>query len=246
MSTTLLKPGFLVSLKTTIQGGVSYQRVDKAHEHDEAGVDIVQWETTRKIEDLAEYKNATKTRSAASALIRSVCVHTAFGLLCSEANEAKLDEAIAGAQALADAHNGGAHSTLIRIYVLRGRIASTDEEAVRGLSSEVRGLLEEMQDGIRRVDVSAVREAASRAKKLGQILYAEQAAKVSAAVESARAAAREIVRRIDTDGAEAVRAVAEAMTGPIERARFAFLELEESIVVQPGAAHAPRPELEVQ
>lgn len=231
MSVSLLKPGFLVSLKTSLQGGVSYQRVDldaDKPEGDDAAA-IARWETTRRIDDPDEHKRAVKARGAASALIRAVCTHTAFGLLCPESRGSELDEAIRDAQALIDTHNQAAHSTHVRVYVLRGRIASTDEEAVRALSSEVREVLEEMQSGIRRLDVEGIRSAASRARKLGAILDAEQATKVNRAVEAARDAAKQIVKRIDVEAADAVRAVAETMSGPIEQARFAFLELEESI-----------------
>jgi len=245
--TTLLKPGFLVSLKTSLTGGVSYSRVDLDAERPDDGAEIARWETIRKIEDPDEHKRATKVRSQAGSLIRSVCVSTAFGLLCPESKEAELEDAILRAQALVDAHNQTAQYSAVRVYVLRGRIASTDEEAVRALSSEVRELLDEMQAGIRRVDVAAIRDAASRAKKLGGILDADQAAKVNRAVEAARDAAKQIVKHIETDGAEAVRAVAESMSGPIEAARFSFLELEESIQSPvPAAAMASRVDLEVQ
>lgn len=247
MNATVLKPGFLVSLKTSLLGGVSYQRVDLDVEPPEGdAVAIARWETTRKIDDPEEHKRATRTRGAARQLISAVCTPTAFGLLCPESRSAALDEAIAGAQALVTAHNDSAHSTHVRIYVLRGRIAATDEEAVRALSSEVRELLDEMQNGIRRLDVGAVRDAASKARKLGAILGEDQAAKVSAAVEAARDAAKLIVKRIDTDGAETVRAVAEQMSGPIERARFSFLEIEESIAVPAAPAAGRELDLDVQ
>jgi hypothetical protein len=246
-TTSLLKPGFLVSLKTSLQGGVSYHRVDLDADRPEGDpAAIARWETTRRIDDPDEHKRATKARSAASSLIRAVCTHTAFGLLCPESKAAELDEAIQGAQALIDAHNQAAHSTHVRVYVLRGRIASTDEEAVRALSSEVREVLEEMQAGIRRVDVTAIREAATRARKLGAILDADQAAKVNRAVEAARDAAKQIVKRIDVEGAEAVRAVAEGMSGPIEQARFSFLEIEESIATPVHVPAQAARDLEVQ
>ena len=245
--TTLLKPGYLISLKTVIDGGVQYARKDLPSEETATdGADVARWETVRKIDDPDEHKRAVKARGAAASLIRSVCVHTAFGLLCPESRGAELDEAIRSAQAVVDTHNAAAHATLVRIYVLRGRIASSDEEAVRGIAAELRGELEAMQDGIRRVDVEAIREAAKRARQLGAILDEDQAKKVSAAVEAARLAAKLIVKQIETQGAEATRAAAIGMAGPIESARFAFLELEESAQTPvPVAAPVARGELEI-
>lgn len=239
--TQLLKPGLLVSLKTSVTGGIFYKRTELSADGTEGvvdeGADIARWETTRRIDDPEEYKRAQKTRSAAGTLIRSVCTLTSFGLLCTEARESKLNEAIRDAQALVDTYNQSSHATNVRIYVLRGRIASSDEEAVRALSSDVRELMDEMQSGIRRLDVKAIRDAASKARKLEGLLDEEQAKTVSKAVEAARDAAKQIVKTIDTEGTEAVRVVAEAMSGPIERARFTFLELEESLAPQ-GAAPA--------
>jgi hypothetical protein len=237
--TQILKPGFLVSLKTSVSGGIFYRRTDLDKGTDESAAEYAKWETTRRIDDPEEYTRAQKTRSAASALIRAVCAHTAFGLLCPEVREDQLNEAIVQAQVLIDAHNKTAHATFIRVYVLRGKIASSDEEAVRALSSEVRELLEEMQSGIRSLDVKAIRDAAQKARKLGQVLEGEQAKKVSDAVEAARDAAKQIVKRLDTDGTEATRAVAEAMSGPIERARFSFLELEGELGRGPEGEAAP-------
>ena len=250
--TSVLKPGLLVSLKTSLEGGVTYERRDLAVEADpnldadpvvvvdtEATVpadqpkaDVARWETTRVIEDAEEHKRAVTARNAAGRAIRSVCTATSFGLLCNQDREAVLDKAVAEARALVDAHNATAKHTRVSVYVLKGRIASTDEEAARAIASEVRGLLSEMEAGIRRLDVEAVREAASRAKKVGAVLDETQAKLISEAVVAARDAARQIVRRVEGDGEAAEKVLAELSTSAIEKARFAFLDLEEGAAVE--------------
>lgn len=235
--TQLLKPGFLVSLKTSLDGGVSYQRKDLTPEEIAASAeaDVARWETVRVIEDAAEYTAAKKARGLARSTISAVCTNTSFGLLCPEAREKELDAAIVEAQKIVDTFNATAKASTVRVYVIRGRIASTDEEATRAMASEVRELLEEMQSGIRRVDVEAIREAASKAKRIGAILDPEQGKKVAAAVEAARDAAKMIVKRIEVEGEAAVKEVAASLAGPIESARFSFLELEESIQKETAA-----------
>lgn len=223
MASSVLKPGILVSLKTTLSGGVSYKRVDI-----ETADTLAKWETTRKIDDPAEYKSAIKLRAQAAAAIRTLCAHTAFGLLCPETDEVQLDAAIAEAHKICNEWNAEASGMQVRIYVLKGRIASSDEEAAKAIASEVEGLLGEMEKGIAEVNVKAIRDAANRAKQIGAVLDDKQAAKVSVAIDAARKAAKEIVKRVEKEGEDAVRVLADlgSQRAAVEMARFAFLDID--------------------
>ena len=237
--TQLLKPGYLVSLKTSLTGGVTYDRQDlPAPEGGDEHTAVARWETTRVIEDEDEYQRAVKARSAARSAIVRVCVHTAFGLLCPEAREPLLDEAIRAAQDIASAHNASAGTTSVQVFVLRGRIASTDEEATRAIASEVRELLDEMQSGIRRTDVEAIRQVATRAKQLGAVLDGAEAESVKVAVKAAREAASLIVKRVTEDAPEALQEALKAYQSPVEAARFSFLDLE-AAPAEPEGTRAP-------
>ncbi len=241
MKTNVLKPGILVSLKTSLRGGVVYERRDlptgeAASAAEAAG--IARWETTRIIDDPEEHEKAVKTRGVCARTIRSLCVSTAFGLLCAESAEAKLDAAIEEARRIANEHNQVSKSNSITVHVLKGRIASSDEEAARAIASEVTDLLSQMEEGIRRVDVKAVRDAANRARQIGAVLDESQAKVVSAAVEQARSAAREIVKRVSKGGEDAVEVIKSLSVSAIETARFAFLDLEASAPVEGEAIPA--------
>src|SRR5262249_23994934 len=161
-------------------------------------------------------------------LISSVCAHSAFGLLCQGEKEKQLDDAIRESRALANAFNASAKTVQISVYVLKGRIAQTDQEAARAIASEMKSLVEEMKAGIGAADVEAVREAASKAKKIGRMLDGDAAKRVSAAVEEARAAAKTIAKTlVDTKSAEAaLEEVAKFKLTALESARFAFLDLD--------------------
>lgn len=226
MSTSILKPGILVSLHTELRGGVTYTRTDLDAEARD-GVDVARWETTRVIEDPAEHKRAEQARSKAGNLIRSVCAKTAFGLLCPVSRETELDAAVRDARQVADDFNASSNYARVRVYTIKGRIASTDEEAARAIASEVRGLLADMERGVRSADAGLIRDAANRAKQLGGVLGAERADKIEGAVKAARDAARAIVRRVEKDGEEAARVVRSLSVAPIEEARAAFLDLDE-------------------
>jgi hypothetical protein len=228
MTISMLRPGILVALHTALRGGVTYDRIDLDSETNGDGESVVRWETTRRIDDPEEHARATKVRSQAMSSIRRVCSPTAFGLLCPEDREEQLDAAITDARRLVSLFNAEARSSQVSVYVLKGRVAKTDEEAARAIAAEVESLLAEMQQGIRGADAKAIRDAANRARQVGAVLASEQATKVGMAVETARAAAKQIVKRIEkgAENASTVLAELSGATAAIETARIAFLDLD--------------------
>lgn len=227
--TTILRPGYLVSLKTAIRGGIEYQRKDLDLGELELDVtpeaDVKRWETVRTIADREEHARAVELRTRIVGAIRRVCVQTSFGLLCPLDREAALDESIALTADLAAEWNRTAKYSRVDVYLLRGRIAETDEESTRAIASEVRSLLDEMEAGVRQLDVPSVRDAARRARELAKALDASSAARMGAAIQSARDAARAIVRRVEKGGEVAADVLSELNLGPIAAARFAVLDL---------------------
>ena len=220
-----IRPGILVSLKTTLQGGVQYQRNDLDKNRDGASV-TTKWETTRTIEDVAEYDRATDVRSKAAYLIRKVCIKSIFGLICPNDSEPALKDAVARAMGMARDHNTNAARTRINLYVIQGRIAADDAEAARALASEIRDLMDRMKAGIVGGNPEEIRKAASEAKALGGMLDGEYTLKLNAAVTQARQAARQIVKRIEEAGETAAATFGDLSTGAIDGARFAFLDLD--------------------
>jgi soluble cytochrome b562 len=225
IQTSTLRPGLLVSLKTSIAGNVRYAKKTLEAEHIvDGGVQQARWETERTVSDPVEHEAAKKVRSRASALINGVCSTSSFGLLCPEANEDKLAEAIVEARKLAEEFNQESRLTRISVNVLTGRIAPDDVEAVAAINSEISALMADMQSGIERVDVKSIREAANRVKQLGDMLTADAQAKVQIAVETARKAARAIAKADEMSEAQkvdrsAIRKIADMQRG--------FLDLEE-------------------
>jgi hypothetical protein len=233
-SQTTLRPGLLVSLKTSVTGNVEYFKQTIEADHDtEEGKRKARWETERTISDPVEHEAALKVRSRALTLIRGVCSRSAFGLLCPEIMTDKLDRAVAQARELADEFNKTATLTTVSIYVITGRIAPDDVEAVKAINAEVRELLEDMDRGLRRLDVDAVRDAANRARNIGAMLSPDAAARINVAIEAARGAARRMVRA----GEQAANELDRATLARIEEARTAFLDLDEA-----GEIEAPEAE----
>jgi len=229
MKTSIIRPGLLVALKTTVTGGVIYTKVDLEADHEvESGVRVARWETTRETTDADEHQAAIVARGQIRSLIASKCCNSAFGLLCPEDAKDDLDAAIADARKIADAHNERAQVTRVEFRVLAGRIAQSDEQAAAAIASEVRDLLGDMEASVRRADPKAIRDAASAARKLSGMLNTDAAAKVSAAIDEVRKVAREIVRRVEKAGETAASVVDSIQLDAIENARFSVLDIESS------------------
>jgi len=219
-----LRPGFLVSLKTSVRGNVQYAKRDLAKETTVDGKAVAEWETKRTIADPVEFKAAGEARSKARAVINGVCVQSAFGLLCPEKAQEELERAIKEAHAIVDAFNRTATLTRVGVFAMVGKIASDDVEAVKAINSEVSDLLGQMQEGLKNLDVKSIREAANKAKSIGQMLSPEAAVRIQMAIEAARNAARQMVKA----GEQAAQEVDLRAIRTVTDMRLAFLDIGEA------------------
>jgi hypothetical protein len=223
MQTSTLRPGLLVAVTTSIRGNVRYRTTDLGTTLTVDGAEESRWETERHVTDKAEQERASKARSLARSAVQSVCAQSAFGLLCPEAKRDALDGAVAAARAIVDEFNAGASVTRVAFNVLCGRIAPDDAEAIRAINAEMSDLMATMAEGMRNLDVKVIRDAANRARSVGQMLTPEMQDKVQAAIEIARKTAREAVKAAETGAQEIDRAA----IARIQEARTAFLDLDE-------------------
>jgi hypothetical protein len=225
MQTSTLRPGLLVSLNTTISGNVTYKRREIEADHiTDQGTKEASWQTDRTIFDPVEDEKARIVRSKARSLVTAVCARSAFGLLCPESKAANLDAAISDARKLADEFNATANLSRVGVYVITGRIAQDDVEAVRAINSEVRELMAAMAAGIGNLDVEQVREAANKARNISSMLTPEAQDRIAIAIKTARDAARKIVQA----GEQAAQEIDLVAMRKIEEARTAFLDLDET------------------
>lgn len=231
IQSSTLRPGLLVSLKTSIAGNVHYTKRDIDPDHIDEGKRIAKWETERVITDPAEHELAVKMRTKVRVAITSVCASSAFGLLCPEADADKLDKAVAEAHRVADAFNAEAKLTRLFVYVIAGRIAPDDVEAVKAINSEIRDLMADMETGLKNLDVKSIRDAAGRARSLGMMLSPDANARVQIAIDTARSAAKRIVQA----GEQAEIEVDNSSIRKIAEMRTAFLDLDEA-----GKIEAPK------
>ena len=227
MRTSIIRPGLIVALRSTLRGGVSYTKTTLEAEHMEGAAAVAKWETTRQIEDAQEHAAAVVARGAARSAITRVCCASSFGLLCPESKEAELSDAIDQARAIAAAHNAGARLTAVDLYVITGRVAQDDAEAARAIGAEVRELLAAMEAGITAADPDAIREAANKARALSGMLSDNAQRKVSAAIAEVRAIARQLVKQVGESGEQAAALVQDLKLDALAAARFAVLDLDD-------------------
>jgi hypothetical protein len=220
-------PGFLVALKTSVRGGVEYFRSDI--ERSEEG-HVKEWHTKRLMEDPDERREATETINRLSNTIARLCTRTTFGLLCRTDREEELDEAIRDVRREVSEWNAQAVHSSIHINAVKGRIADNDEEAIRAIVDEATELLDRMEKGLSEADIKVIRDAAGRAKKLSGMLTPEAAGRLESAIESARDAARVIVKKAGDLDARVADAMIQVESEAFSKARFTFLEAAEHSV----------------
>lgn len=228
MQTSILRPGLLVSLRTSIKGNVRYFTTSLEAEHiTEAGEERARWETERTVRDPEEQKRALKARSLARSAVQTVCSHSDFGLLCLVENRAKLDVAIAKAEGIAREFNLTAEVSRLNVNVIIGEVSPDDARAIKAINQEMRDLMDAMAKGLSEPwaegAVEMVRNAANKAKSVGKMLEPNAKANVERALTIARTAARQIVKAGEQGAIEIDQVAIQRLT----EARTAFLDLDE-------------------
>ena len=218
-----IKPGVLVSLKTRIRGNVKYQKRDIEYAHtDEYGYQRSAWETHKIVFDPAEQTSASQVCSRARYLVARLCASTDHGLLCPDERVDDLNEAIAEARRLAAEFNATATYTQVEVNVVRGRVIADDMETARAIFSEQERFLQEITEGLQRLDVKEVRAVCKRALSAGQILSPNANATVKAAVAAARGACNRIVEA----GEQVAVEIDQATLDTLSMARNSFLDFD--------------------
>jgi hypothetical protein len=229
LNPTTIKPGLLVALKTSIRGNVTYRKnVIEAARLDADGVEHENWETERTVISPAELTMAKKARSKATSLIRSACTVTKFGLLCPQGNESELEAMLEAARRVVKDCNELANFSRVEVYTITGRVAADDIEAIRSINSEVRDLLDAMKQGVKDLDVEAIRKAANTARQLGDMLTPEANEKVKDAIAMARKAAK-VIRKSGELAASAMNA---ELMKQLTDVQTVFLDLDETTEIK--------------
>ena len=244
----VMRAGLLLGLHVRIDGGRSYETTPVEVLQDDGTMKVTRWQTTRTIQDEAEWKAASECATACGGTVRKSATQTDFGPLVPVERIDDLWTAIAEARATARAFNDGAKFSRVRVTMMPAVVgdlapevaARVRAEAEYAVAGEIRSLLEDMENGIKSADVKGIRDAADKARLLGAMLDETQAAKVGEAIQAARKVARDIVRRVEKSGelASTVLADLNRETAAVQAARFTYLDLETSLAPEGEALPA--------
>jgi hypothetical protein len=231
-----MKPSYLVSVKTSLNGGIQYNRKDVRDEHLEDGSEEQEWNTTKVISDPEEYKVATLLRAKVAGMISNKCKLTPFGLICPEGEIETVQLTEQLAQLEVEEYNINAKYTTISLNVMMGYIASDDVQAAQRIAKQMRDLATEMKRCVRAGDIEGIREAAKTANQMRAILGEEEKARVSLAVKEARDAARTITKEVVKNGKKVDAVVPALKVGAISKMRLAFIDIDEGDASKNGKA----------
>jgi hypothetical protein len=211
-------------MKTEVHGNVTYQVNDRDVQMVDRS-EITDIHTRKTVADIEEQERAIKQRTKIRGLILTICTKSESGLLCPNSREAELRAAVVEARELADKFNANATTTHIEFRVICGRIAQDDVETVRAITSEVRSLMEDMQRGVKALDVKTIRAAAAQLMEVGKILSPEAKGRLEIAVKAARATATKMAKA----GEVASREIDRGALRKISKARTSFLDINTEV-----------------
>ena len=231
MQTSTIRPGLLVSFKTSLRGNINYRKTDLASNTTQNADDTLtsrtEWQTVRTVADAAEYAQACDVRAKATYTVARCCASTAFGYLCPDDQVQALEEAIEAARRQVQAFNATARLTRLAVYVITGRIARDDVEAARAIRAEVADLMSTMQQGVTELDFEKIRDAAKKAREIGAMLTDDAQNRVTVAIDAARKSANAIAAAVRA-GTAAALSVDRVTLASLELARSAFLDLDDA------------------
>lgn len=220
-----LKPSILVALKGAVNGGITYNRVEMGREVAGDGSERIEWKTTKHVADPKELATADAYRNKAKTAIKRVCARTPWGLICPNAKEAELMEAIEQAHQLAAEFNSNhANHTEVTISVFLGRVAENDAEAAKAVRLELTTLLEQAERAASSGHVQQMRDLAKQGAQLEKLLEDGTDAKgaLGQAIKGLRKVARDVVRLVEKKGEDMATVLTEDALKPVSEARFAF------------------------
>ena len=235
----VLKPGYLISLKTNRHGGVKIRRKSldvnpsDVTVIDESVTSVTKSEVTTIIADKNELKAAEKLRGALRYSVASHCAWSEFGLLAPRAKIETVRAAFKEAKEQARGWNANHTITRVDIFMLEGEIAENEAAASAAAASEVKDLIDEMKETILSGNVEYLRNnVLKKASQFQKMLDGEAATKFGSAIEEVRKAAREIVKGI-TKGEDVAMVVSKLKLESLNESNFAFLDMEDPIEI-PG------------
>lgn len=205
----VIRAGLALSLSVRISGGITYTRAGKEKETQGDGAVRERWETEKVTQNPDEYARAVALRANIRNSVTKICARTPLGdlLIVPPDREADLEAALAAARVAVEDHNRASAHHKVTIGAVPARLSADDKWTARSILGEILVCLGEIQRSIGGGEVDAIRDTCDKLVKLAPALTGEVAGFLTAGVDAARGAARDLKRRLakgDEDPIEVV------------------------------------------
>lgn len=235
--TVRLKSGWLLTLRTEVRGGVSYEKeIIEDREVLDNGAERSIVENTRIVHDPEEQEAAEKLRDKCRAHILSPCARSESGYLCPEEKGKDLFARIDEAQQWVSEFNKEAKLNHIVVKAIPAHIMADDVYATRAVFDDIRGFLRDIDVALREKDATTVRAICDRATNVGRMLDGDAKIKNQLAITVARNAATKIVKAGKNVAGEIDRNALRV----IATARTSFLDISPEVEVETPVTKSAR------
>jgi len=230
----IFKAGLALDLTVRVTGGIEYQRTQEGTARVLAsGARVEAWATEKTTQNPLEHGAAVEARAAIRNSITRLCARTPLGdlLLVPPDREEELKGALEAASVKVRAHNAGASHHFLVMGAILTRFQPDDAWTVKSLRGEIMACLGTMEAGIAGGNPDRIRDACDSAKKILPMLSGVASLMITAAIDQAREAAREITRRCvrgDDDMGDVIAEIQAGRSGLIEVAKVSFLDTPEA------------------
>ncbi len=194
MANFKIRPCILVTDKLTVERGCTYHRYDLEVKTDATGSEDATWQTDRHYKNREEAKEADRVYAKARHKIRSACVATEIGFVCSADNEKTLEKAINDARELVDNANASFGHCHIKFKVLRTRIEANNEDGVQVLKETLESSVATIRESLKGFDVQKARDTINGTKGIVAVLADPESRR---ALKESRAEARQLATEIN-------------------------------------------------
>jgi hypothetical protein len=222
-----LKECYLVAAKNSVRGGIRYTHANERTET-EGSKETAQWETTRRLDDKAEYAKAQSIRNRYNRAVRGLGVDSPIGIIVPMDREDLIEDFDRQwSETVAD-FNATARFSQVSMDLEKFEIKGENMRAMENMVNSMQNTLGDLRAALESADYDEIREVVKRMRGYISVLPDNQAASIQTAIDDARVQAREIRKALVRKGEEIEDVKRTVSVATVDLARFALLGEENS------------------
>lgn len=216
---------FLVAAKISVRGGIKYSHANEQTET-EGSKETAKWETTRRLDDKAEYAKAQSIRNRFNRAVRGLGVDSPIGIIVPMDRDDLIQDMDQEWSALVSDFNLGSRFSTIRMDLEKFEIKGENMRAMENVLGSMRETLSDLRDALEAADYDEVRDVVKRMRGYISVLPDQEAATMQLAIDDARTQAREIRKALVRKGEQIEDVKRTISVATVDLARFALLDEE--------------------